>query len=53
MSKTKEREELCINADIYLPDGISIPELVLLQSHFSEILRDVLLQVEREKELLP
>lgn len=50
MSKTKEREEICIIADIPLPDSVSASEIMLLQSHFSELLKDVLMQVEQEKE---
>ena len=50
MGKSKKREELTIDADSLIPDDISASEVRLLQSHFSELLKDVLIQVEREKE---
>jgi hypothetical protein len=50
LAKSKEREELFIDADILVSENISASEIMLLQSHFSELLKDVLMQVEQEKE---
>ncbi len=48
MSKAKNCEELCIDVDIL--EYISASEIKLLQSHFSEVLKDALMKVEWEKE---
>ena len=50
MGKSKKHEELTIDADIHIPDDISTSEIRLLQSHFSELIKDVLMQIELEKE---
>ena len=50
MGKAKEHENLIVDADISLADSVSASEIVLLQSHFSELLKEVLMQVELEKE---
>jgi hypothetical protein len=50
LSKSKECEELTVDADILVLDDVSAAEVMLLKSHFSELLKDVLMQVEHEKE---
>ncbi len=50
MSKSKECEKLIVDANIILPDDVTASEVMLLQSHFSELLKNVLMQVEQEKE---
>jgi hypothetical protein len=50
LGKSKKREELVVDADISLPDSVSASEVMMLQSHFSDLLKDVLMQVEHDKE---
>jgi hypothetical protein len=50
LGKSKEREELIVVADFLVPDDVSVSEVRLLQSLFSELLKDVLMQVDQEKE---
>jgi len=50
LGKAKNREELTVNANISLPDEILESEISLLQSFFPELLKDVLIQMEHDKE---
>ena len=50
MGKSKELEKLIVDADILVPETVSAAEVLLLNAHFSELLKDVLMQSEQEKE---
>ena len=49
MGKSGKSEELIVEADILAPADVSASEVRLLQSHFSELFKDVLMQLERAK----
>ena len=50
MGKSKKLEKLIVDDDILELNDVSAAEVMLLKSHFSELLKDVLMQVEPEKE---
>jgi hypothetical protein len=49
LGKTKELEGLIVDVDIRVLDEVSASEVMLLKSHFSELIKEVLMQVDQGK----
>lgn len=50
MADSKNHDELFVDSTFVLSDDISMTEIMLLETHLSELLKDVLIRVQQGKE---